>query len=345
MNVGAAPTAAAPRASRASVGGLLLLATILSALFYYKWGSSLRAISAVQATGKLAISPGAILEGGLVATTLTYLKKIWMALAYGIGVGAAVRAAIPASAVRRWFGGRGAVPTFAGALAGAPLMLCSCCITPVFSGLYRRGARLGPSLAVMLASPGFNLGALVLTFALLPMRVGVARVVAAAIIVLGLSALIGRTMETAPAADAAACAADDEQEKNAESPHFIVRFARNVAYLVAITVPLIVAGVLLSELALPFVTRLAGGSLVVAVALTALVGTLAALPTFFEIPIALVLLSLGAPPAVAAAFVIAGPAVNLPSLLVLGREAGPRVALALGAGVWIVATAAALLVA
>jgi uncharacterized membrane protein YraQ (UPF0718 family) len=112
---------------------------------------------------------------------------------------------------------------------------------------------------------------------------------------------------------------------------------------VAITVPLILAGVLLSGLVLPHDTRLAGASLVVGVALTALVATLAALPTFFEIPIGLVLLSLGAPPGVVTAFVIAGPVVNLPSLLVLGREAGPRVALALAAGVWVVSTAAGLL--
>jgi uncharacterized membrane protein YraQ (UPF0718 family) len=327
--------------SRASAGGLLLLATIVSALLYYKWGASLRAVSMVYATGKLSIAPGAITDGGVPATTLAYFRKIWPALTYGILVGAAIRAAVPASTVRRWFGGRGAMPTLTGALAGAPLMLCSCCITPVFSGLYRRGARLGPSLALMLASPGFNLGALLLTFALLPVRVGFARVVAASAIVFGLSALIGRALEAPAASGAEACATPEPDE--IEPQHFLVRFVRSVAYLVAITVPLILAGVLLSGLVLPHVTRLAGASLFVGVSLTALVATLAALPTFFEIPIGLVLLSLGAPPGVVTAFVIAGPVVNLPSLLVLGREAGPRVALALGTGVWVVSTAAGLL--
>lgn len=322
----------------------MLLATVVSALLYYKWGASLRAVSAVHETGKLAIAPGAILDGGVIATTLAYFRKIWPALTYGILVGAAIRAAVPASTVRRWFGGRGPMPTLTGALAGAPLMLCSCCITPVFSGLYRRGARLGPSLAMMLASPGFNLGAIILSFALLPTRIGVARVVAASAIVLGLSALIGRTLEGSEASGAEACATPEAEQLDGSS-HFLVRFLRSAAYLVAITVPLIVAGVLLSGLALPHVTRLAGASLFVGVAVTALVGTLAALPTFFEIPIALVLLSLGAPPAVVTAFVIAGPIVNLPSLLVLGREAGPRVALALGGGVWLVSTAAGLLAA
>ena len=334
----AVTTASAP-ASRAKLSGLLLLATVVSALLYYKWGASLRVLSGVHETGKLPVSPGAILQGGVLPTTLAYFRKIWPALTYGILVGAAVRTAIPASTVRRWFGGRGAASTFVGALAGAPLMLCSCCITPVFSGLYRRGARLGPSLAVMLASPSFNVGALVLTFALLPARIGVARIIAAAVIVLGLSAAIGSTMDAVPAPASTECAVEDEPEG---AQHLLIRFARNVGYLAAITVPLIAAGVLLSGLVLPHVSALAGVSLLGAVALSALIGTLAALPTFFEIPIALMLLSLGAPTAVIVAFVVAGPAVNLPSLLVLGREVRPRVALALGAGVWLVATATGL---
>jgi uncharacterized membrane protein YraQ (UPF0718 family) len=58
----------------------------------------------------------------------------------------------------------------------------------------------------------------------------------------------------------------------------------------------------------------------------------------------LLLLASGAPVPVVVAFVVAGPAVNLPSMLVLARETGARVALALGAGVWVGATAAGLVV-
>ncbi|MBV9945417.1 MAG: hypothetical protein JOZ69_01045, partial [Myxococcales bacterium] len=70
---------------------------------------------------------------------------------------------------------------------------------------------------------------------------------------------------------------------------------------------------------------------------------LVALPTFFEIPIALVMLQMGASPGAALAVLVAGPVVNLPSLFVLGRETSPRVALALAAGVWAIATASGLL--
>src|SRR5205823_1288959 len=100
----------------------------------------------------------------------------------------------------------------------------------------------------------------------------------------------------------------------------------------------IVAGVLLSSLLLPYATRLSaiGGAL--AVVVVALASTLVALPTFFEIPIALLLLQIGAPPGAAVALLVAGPIVNLPSLLVLARETSARVAVQVGVGVWTVAS-------
>jgi uncharacterized protein len=82
-----------------------------------------------------------------------------------------------------------------------------------------------------------------------------------------------------------------------------------------------------------------------AIALVALGSVLVALPTFFEIPLALVLLQMGAAPGAALAVLIAGPVVNLPSLFVLGRETRPRIALALAGGVWLVATLFGLLAA
>jgi uncharacterized membrane protein YraQ (UPF0718 family) len=326
--------------ARAHFGGAFLLVMIASGLFYYKWGGALRVLERVRGSGQLGVSTSVLTDGGIAAATSFYFGKIWPALVFGIFVGAAVRAAVPSSWVKRWLGARAARPTIAGALAGAPLMLCSCCVTPVFTGLYERGARLGPSLAVMLASPGLNIAAIALSFALLPARVAAVRVVAALVIVLGLSAGIGRAMEkdVAPARSVA-CEVDDDDVTLGQ---LLVRFARSVAYLTIVTVPLIVVGVLASGLLLPHIAMLTHEGTVFAVAAVALVGMLVALPTFFEIPVALLLLAAGAPAGIAVAFVIAGPIVNLPSLFVLARESRPRVAIALGAGVWLVATAAGL---
>src|SRR5437879_1299190 len=73
-------------------------------------------------------------------------------------------------------------------------MLCSCCITPIFQSVYERGARLGSALAVMLASPGLNPAALLLTAILFPPSLAVARIAAVLVAVFGLAPLIERTV-------------------------------------------------------------------------------------------------------------------------------------------------------
>ena len=119
---------------------------------------------------------------------------------------------------------------------------------------------------------------------------------------------------------------------------FAMRFFKSLGYMIVVTVPLIVIGDVASGLLLPLLPALGTRGVGVAIAVTALFGVLVALPTFFEIPLALVLLQLGAPPGVAVALLVAGPIVNLPSLFVLARETTWRTALALGVGVWGVAT-------
>jgi uncharacterized membrane protein YraQ (UPF0718 family) len=316
------------------VGALLLLVTVLSALFYYKWAASLRAYDGMHATGKLAINPDLLLRGGPLTATLTYFGKIWPALAYGLVIGAILRAAIPPSWIVRALGARGFKGSLVGSIAGAPLMLCSCCVTPIFTGLHQRGARLSSSLAVMLAAPGFNLAALILTFALLPMPIAVARAACAIIIVLALPPMLSRLEVNTETR--VSCALEPPEATAAGD--FFVRFIRSFTHLVIATVPLIVVGVVAGGLALPYAPRLAAVGAMVAVPLVALISVVVALPTFFEIPIALVMMQLGAPPGVALAVLVAGPIVNLPSLLVLGRETSPRLAALLAGGVWGVAS-------
>jgi uncharacterized membrane protein YraQ (UPF0718 family) len=325
------------------LAGVVLFVSLISALFYYKWGGALRAYAGVEASGKLAVNPAALLEGGAFASTLAYFAKIWPALVYGLLIGAALRAGIPPSWIARTLGRGGLRGSIAGGVCAAPLMLCSCCVTPIFTSAYERGARLGSSLALMLGAPGLNVAAIALTFAVLPLRLAVARVASALVLVFGLSAILGRVLERglAPTRMLRAASAPPN-DGPATLGEFARRFAASLGYLVVVTVPLIAAGVVVSALALPRLPSLGSAGLVGAVALVALVGVIVALPTFFEIPLALVLLQVGGPLGAAVALVIAGPIVNLPSLLVLGRETRPRVAVAVGAGVWLVAVVAGL---
>src|SRR5438132_39539 len=223
--------------------GFVVLLAALCGLFYYKWGGAIRTVSGVRALGRWSGTAEGLTTGGVLRESLFYLRRIWIALVYGLLIGAAVRAFV---SPRRVADGRfGAVTDDAGP----------------------RSAR-----------------------------------------------------------DVA------------------VRFARALGHLTLQTVPLIVAGVLLSSVILPTAVRLSSGAGVVAVLLVAAVGVLVALPTFFEIPLGMLFLGLGAPGA-ATAILVAGPLVNLPSLLILARETRPRVAVAVALGVWALAVAAGLVAA
>ncbi len=73
-------------------------------------------------------------------------------------------------------------------VSGAILAVCSCTILPLFSGIYKRGAGLGPATAFLYSGPAINVLAIILTARVLGMEIGIARAVGAIVfsIVIGL---------------------------------------------------------------------------------------------------------------------------------------------------------------
>jgi len=74
------------------------------------------------------------------------------------------------------------------ALSGSVLAVCSCTILPLFAGIYRRGAGLGPATAFLYAGPAINVLAIILTARILGPEIGLARAAGAILfaIVIGL---------------------------------------------------------------------------------------------------------------------------------------------------------------
>jgi len=64
-------------------------------------------------------------------------------------------------------------------VSGSILAVCSCTILPLFAGIYRMGAGLGPASAFLYSGPAINILAIVLTGAVLGPAMGVARAVGA----------------------------------------------------------------------------------------------------------------------------------------------------------------------
>jgi len=100
-----------------------------------------------------------------------------------------------------------------GAVSGTLLAVCSCTVLPLFGGIYRRGAGLGPAIAFLYAGPAINIMAIVVTAKVLGAELGLARAVGAIAfsVVIGLLMhLIYRREESRRAGTATAAFADME---------------------------------------------------------------------------------------------------------------------------------------
>ncbi len=338
-------------ASASAVAAVSVLTPVLfiAGLLFYKWKASLAAIESVSSSGILSMRTDVIAVGqgqGLssAVSALNYFSVIWPALTFGVLISAAVRVFVPTEWFFRLFSGPSFRPQLKATAAGAPLMLCSCCVAPVFTSVYERSSRLGPSLTLMLASPSLNPAALVLTFLLFAPRIAAARLFMSVVTVLFAGFLVERFL-----GNGIEVPIHSERESRmtfANASEAFRSFFRSLGFILARTLPALVLGVVFSMF---FVGYLPAGILAsndlrhLVVVLTALIAVPLAVPTFFEIPLALGLLAAGAPAGAAAAMLFAAPALNLPSLLTVARSTNWKVATGLAFFVWSVATFGGLL--
>ena len=75
-------------------------------------------------------------------------------------------------------------------VSGTILAVCSCTVLPLFAGIYRMGAGLGPAVAFLYSGPAINVLAIILTARILGLELGVARAVGA----ISFSVIIGVIM-------------------------------------------------------------------------------------------------------------------------------------------------------
>lgn len=64
-------------------------------------------------------------------------------------------------------------------VSGSVLAVCSCTILPLFAGIYKMGAGIGPATAFLYSGPAINILAIILTARILGLSIGIARAVGA----------------------------------------------------------------------------------------------------------------------------------------------------------------------
>jgi hypothetical protein len=108
-------------------------------------------------------------------------------------VAGAIAALLSQSTILKYFGPdtKKWVSYGVASVSGAVLSVCSCTILPLFAGITRKGAGIGPATAFLFSGPAINILAIVLTARVLGLDIGVARAVSAIMV----SIVVGLIME------------------------------------------------------------------------------------------------------------------------------------------------------
>ncbi|MBN1298228.1 MAG: permease [Actinobacteria bacterium] len=273
-------------------------------------------------------------------------------------------------------------------VSGAILAVCSCTILPLFAGIRKRGAGLGPAIAFLYSGPAINILAIVYSARLLGYDLGIARAIGAIIfsIVIGLiMALIWRNEERLELEGNDNMFKAFEQESYKKPVYMtLIFFASLVAILifgaakmwiyagVALVVliviivigfkkpelkdwmketgklalqifPILLAGVFIAGIIKYFlpqsiVEAWVGGNSLRSNFTASLFGALMYFSTLTEVPIIKAFMDLGMGKGPALTLLLAGPALSLPNMIVIGRIMGAKKTLAYVSLVIVMAT-------
>jgi len=122
-----------------------------------------------------------------------------------------------------------------GAVSGTVLAVCSCTVLPLFMGIYRRGAGLGPAVAFLYSGPAINLLAIILSAKVLGWQIGVARALGAVIFSIVIGLIMALVFKGEEKERARGLAVPPAQDGNLRSP------AQTVIYFLVLVLILVFA--------------------------------------------------------------------------------------------------------
>jgi hypothetical protein len=118
------------------------------------------------------------LQGGAGNLAAYLAAHVLLCLLPAFAIAGAMSALIPKASITRWLGRRtpARLSYPAAAAAGSLLAVCSCTIVPLFAGIYKKGAGIGPAVTFLFFAPAGNVLALSYTGSILGAEFAVARV-------------------------------------------------------------------------------------------------------------------------------------------------------------------------
>lgn len=148
-----------------------------------------------------------VLRGGLGSLAAYLAAHVLLCLVPAFFIAGGLSALVPKEAITRFLG-RDAPKIIAypaATAAGSLLAVCSCTIVPLFAGIFRKGAGLGPAITFLFFAPAANILALAYTGAALGAEFAIARLILSLLFGIGIGlimALLFRDKDTAHAREA-----------------------------------------------------------------------------------------------------------------------------------------------
>ena len=175
----------------------------------------------------------AALQSGAASLASYLAAHVLLCLVPAFFIAGALSALVPQASITRFLGPEApkwvAYPAAAG--AGSLLAVCSCTVQPLFAGIYKKGAGLGPAITFLFFAPAANILALSYTGVALGADIAIARIVLALSFGIGIGmimAILFRRSEAARQGDARAFVADSRVP-----PKTLLFVATLVALLIA----------------------------------------------------------------------------------------------------------------
>lgn len=250
-------------------------------------------------------------------------------LLFGFLVAGVLYAFVPGKFYRNHLSRPGAWAVIKAALIGVPLPLCSCGVLPTAVSLRRNGASRGASTSFLIATPQTGVDSIFATYSLLGLAFAIIRPVAALVTAFVGGMLVSRDDKACPAGDAEvdtidAPASDTFGGKVRDALRYgFVEMVQNIGKWLVIG--LVIAAAITVFVPDGFFTFFASYPILAMLAVV-----IVAVPMYVcstgSIPIALSLMLKGLSPGAAFVLLMAGPAANFASIIIVSKSLGKRAA-------------------
>ena len=268
---------------------------------------------------------------------LDILKEVWVLtnemspyLLLGFLLAGLMHEFLPNTLYTNHFGKNNFRSVFLAALFGVPLPLCSCGVIPTAMGIRREGASKGATVSFLIATPQTGVDSIIATYSLMGLPFAIIRPIAAFLTAVLGGTLVNGLSPTPSLVERGADTTKYSPRPTREGFKGRVRSLLSYAFVEMmedigkwLVIGLVIAGIITAAVPNSWFTAFQGNTLS-----SILFVLLSSIPMYLcatgSIPIALALMMKGLTPGAALVLLMAGPASNVASILIINKVLGRK---------------------